>query len=534
VRWLLIAADTQQRSDVAAREPRPPDRAYRTEPGELALVHVALHPLTIVQSNNKLDNSILDIIFKITSLKDLKLAKNDLEGELSSLVSNLTALETLELQENKLTTLPSSLGDCGGLHVINVAHNSLEVFPAKEISRCALRELDVSENKLSGALFPECIEHWDSLQSLNVKGNHLTSFAESSVTLPALHSLIVSNNQLAAFPCVTGWNELLVLLVDGNRIERLPEELFTLVRLRTLDFSRNHVKIIDPRLGGVESLELVNSSGNPLLDRKLAGMSATDLKRTLRGRLAPPEIVIAEAEDDDNEPVLFPGMELEEGAAPPKGLEVGRAGLLDLSRKGYEQLSSELMDSIIGSPVTMILSHNSLSAIPPTLDRFASLCTVDLSFNKLSGEYLPEKLQLRSLQTLNLHNTSLTSLDVLFKNLDASKLQTLDISANRITSIVGLRETFPGLINLHAADNQIAEVPLPSVDGIRMLDLSGNAIASLPPKLALCSNLRELRVQGNLFRVPRWQVLEKGTEAVLQWLRERLPPEETEEVGEVH
>jgi len=35
--------------------------------------------------------------------------------------------------------------------------------------------------------------------------------------------------------------------------------------------------------------------------------------------------------------------------------------------------------------------------------------------------------------------------------------------------------------------------------------------------------LTSFDVAGNRFRVPNWQVLGKGTEAVLTWLRGRIP-----------
>lgn len=61
-----------------------------------------------------------------------------------------------------------------------------------------------------------------------------------------------------------------------------------------------------------------------------------------------------------------------------------------------------------------------------------------------------------------------------------------------------------------------------------MLNLHGNAIAHLEPGLGLLAaqGLRTLVVSGNQFRVPRRDVLEKGTDAVLAWLRGRIPLEQ--------
>ena len=229
---------------------------------------------------------------------------------------------------------------------------------------------------------------------------------------------------------------------------------------------------------------------------------------------APPEIVIGETGSDS------------EDEATKDMIKVGRGGMLDLSGKALAELSAELIDSVLGSPYTLILSNNLFAAVPMSMDRFASLTLIDLSGNRFDVDYLPERLMLRSLDTLNLRNTGITTLAPLFACLDAPKLATLDVSANRLTSIDGLRGAFPALQTLLASDNQVAEIPIESIDGVRLLDLAGNAITTLPPQLALLQNLRELRVQGNLFRVPRWQVLEKGTDAVMSWLHDRLPTED--------
>ena len=68
-----------------------------------------------------------------------------------------------------------------------------------------------------------------------------------------------------------------------------------------------------------------------------------------------------------------------------------------------------------------------------------------------------------------------------------------------------------------------------------MLNVSENAIERLDPRLGLLAahGLRTLLVGGNCFRVPRREILEKGTDALLAWLRGRIPAEEAEEVDAV-
>ena len=66
-----------------------------------------------------------------------------------------------------------------------------------------------------------------------------------------------------------------------------------------------------------------------------------------------------------------------------------------------------------------------------------------------------------------------------------------------------------------------------------MLDVSGNEIGQLEPKLGLlgAEGLRTLLVGGNRFRVPRRDVVDKGTEAVLSYLKSKIPDEEMQGLG---
>ena len=67
------------------------------------------------------------------------------------------------------------------------------------------------------------------------------------------------------------------------------------------------------------------------------------------------------------------------------------------------------------------------------------------------------------------------------------------------------------------------------VDGLKqlsklsILDLGNNNIGQVPPELGLLTNLRVLTLDGNAFRVPRPQILVKGTASIMAYLRDRIP-----------
>jgi hypothetical protein len=110
----------------------------------------------------------------------------------------------------------------------------------------------------------------------------------------------------------------------------------------------------------------------------------------------------------------------------------------------------------------------------------------------------------------------------------APNLEKLDVSRNRIVRLPALRVVFPSLTILLISNNRLEELHPDTLQGMKIVDASNNEIAHLNPRLGLLG-LEKLDVMGNRFRVPRWNVLERGTEATLRWLRGRVPVAEMAE-----
>jgi Leucine-rich repeat (LRR) protein len=63
-----------------------------------------------------------------------------------------------------------------------------------------------------------------------------------------------------------------------------------------------------------------------------------------------------------------------------------------------------------------------------------------------------------------------------------------------------------------------------NMTSLKHLDISNNNISSLPPELGLLEpTLEVLRLDGNPLRSIRRPILERGTKAVLNYLKDRLP-----------
>ncbi|EWC44415.1 hypothetical protein DRE_06783 [Drechslerella stenobrocha 248] len=218
--------------------------------------------------------------------------------------------------------------------------------------------------------------------------------------------------------------------------------------------------------------------------------------------------------------------------APPKSLPIRPGGILDLTAKNLDNLTVETVGETPAVNVkVLLLQRNSLRAFPDALPMFSMLYTLDLSINGIRGtDYLPPGdavLSFPYLKTLLAHSNMMTSIQPLFDRLDAPRLNYLDVHGNRLTGYPpGLTRVFGALTTFVASDNRIEEVEVDGLEGLQVLDLMNNCIGRLPPRLGLLEGLRELRVVGNAFKVPRRQVLERSTTEVLEWLRDRIPVEE--------
>ncbi|KAK0345864.1 hypothetical protein LTR94_009111 [Friedmanniomyces endolithicus] len=501
-----------------------------------------LERLTIINlAHNKLDNSCLDVVSQIQSLKELRLGHNNLSGNLSSAICSLTNLEILDVQANRLLSLPEALRELVSLKVLNVAGNQLTALPMEAIQQTPLVELSASNNALIGSLFPlgGSSSH-STLQTLNIANNSLAALTFSgSLDLPQLRTLDVTNNHFTGLPPMHGWTELVTLTAGDNKITELPEGLTALRKLRNVNLTSNELRMIDPEIARMEGLEVLILAANPLREKKYLTMNAADIKRDLTAKLEPEDGV--DGESSDPETIIGPLGAGVGGLRPAALWSVQSNGLLDLASANLSDDSNDRLGSTLRTNEVreLRLQRNSLASVPPALWLGQDLRILDLSNNPFaSDDYLSAELELPVLQELNLSHCRLASLEPLTTQLTAPALRTLNLTANRLTGPVPkLRDAYPALTILYARDNGFDTLSVDALSGLATVDLAGNALRALPYELGLLwdQGLRNLDVGGNPFRVPSYQVLGKGTEATLRWLRDKLPVQgqgsRVEEVG---
>ena len=467
-------------------------------------------------SGNKLGEQALDIICQVgNSLTDLRMSKNELSGILPHHFGKLPNLQVLHLHGNDISELPEGLQQLAHLRILNLAQNRLSSISSELLAHSTLVDLNLSGNRLSGVLFPPHIKSASqSLKLLDVSHNTLEAVAAADITLVNVQVLNLHGNRIKSLPDLSSWKELLTFTIAENQICEIPPGLVTLRKLKNADLSNNNITKIDEGIATMENLISLNLAGNPLRERKYPSMSTFDLKA-----------------DIQKHSLTFDAPLKADAGIP--NFNSSNGGVLDWSSRSLSFFELPMAD-FDGSIFDLRLHHNALNAIPVSLCSHLSISetlkTLDMSHNPLQAPYLSAPISLPQLRELCLASCGLKGLDGLTSNLSATNLTTLDLSTNHLSgTLPRLRTYFPALTTLLVADNHFSGLEVNAVQGLINLDIRNNEVAHLEPRLGLLSGktgLKCLKVSGNKFRVPRRDILEKGTEAVLRYLRGRVPLEE--------
>ncbi|KAF4550807.1 Leucine rich repeat-containing protein 2 [Elsinoe fawcettii] len=476
-------------------------------------------------SRNQLGNTALEVLTRISTLKDLNLASNNLSGFLTQDLKLLKDLENLNVSDNKILNIPDSIHELTHLRVLNASSNQLTGVPMDALEGLPLIELDVSDNALVGALFPFSVTGLKTIEQLNVANNSLASLAFSeSVSLPSIRILKISNNRIVSLPDMSGWSELVTLAAGGNKFNQLPQGFSSLRRLRHADFSSNSMTRIDERVALMDSLESLVLSANPLVEKRFLTMSADSIKRALRPRMEPASTISVRSSDS----FVDEAIDVRSPEESPSPFKISPAGALDLTAQGLVDDDADGLRQLLGQNDVRSLSlpRNKLTVIPYELSLAQNLTFLDLSMCDLGERYLEERLNLPMLQELQLSGNKISDFDPLLNHLNAPYLRSLDVSNNRLQGeLPFLRLTFNHLTHLYAADNKIEGISLEALTGFHHVALPRNSLRALPAEIGLLwfEGLKQLDVTSNYFRVPNHETLNKGSEAVMAWLRTRIP-----------
>ncbi|KAI1236927.1 Leucine-rich repeat-containing protein 40, partial [Lamprotornis superbus] len=488
-----------------------------------------------------------------TDLTKLILASNKLQS-LSEDVQLLPALSTLDVHDNQLTSLPSALGQLENLQKLDVSHNQLRSLPEELLQLPRLRSLLVQHNQLSQ--LPEGLGQLLTLEELDVSNNQLTAIPSSFALLVNLVRLNLACNQLKELPAdLSAMKSLRQLDCTKNYLETVPPKLATMASLEQLYLRKNKLrslpefpscKLLKELHAGENQIEMLNAENL----KQLSSLCVLEL-RDNKIKAVPEEITVLQklerldlANNDisTQELLKYLRSKIQDDAPGPNEEPpvtamtlpsqskvnihaITTLKLLEYSDKQAAEIPEAVFDAVGSNPVTTVnFSKNQLREIPPRLVELKdSVCDVSLGFNKISS-ISSELCLLQKLTHLDLRNNVLTALP---EEMEALKrLHTINLAFNRFKVFPSVLYHLPALETILLSNNQVGSidpVQLKGLDKLGTLDLQNNDLLQVPPELGNCENLRSLLLEGNPFRTPRAAVLAKGTAAVLEYLRSRIP-----------
>lgn len=215
-------------------------------------------------------------------------------------------------------------------------------------------------------------------------------------------------------------------------------------------------------------------------------------------------------------------------STPTNGSPKKPAQNLNLTKKALKEISLNEILEACSAPQVAVLDFNAFMTFPKALEEAAAatLNRISIHHNKITQ--FPFTLSFPFLVTLDISDNAITTLGSAADESGALErfpnLNELILTANRLTELPAwLPKAFPNLKTLNASRNKIVVLEPKSLEGLVSVDLSGNEIATLPPLLGNVRSIKALSLDNNLFRVPRRQIMDQGTEAVMDYLRGRIP-----------
>ncbi|KAF9899770.1 hypothetical protein EC991_008336 [Linnemannia zychae] len=519
------------------------------------------------------------VLFTLTTLVDLQLGGNQLSGTLDPAIANLTKLEALDLSNNQLTEIPLELSHLKAIRKLNLSKNKLERFPVSIlVNMPRLMELEIGDNKL-GCLFSgiaeltptedgENVLELPALVRLDARNSGLQRItdiegsvddaAKPKIAFLALKELLLSHNLLSSLEnLLYVAPQLHYLDLRSNRFTDLPVGVLELSTLRQLDMASNRLEWMPSELGSMYDLTNFTWEGNMIKNIPRTCNNTEALMKVLRQRLADgPSTADTARVEALNVNSSTPGSPVTSNPHHPSSSPItSRTGSfaarkaaandtsvapvvssprkisknLTLSKKALKELTNEDILQTCQDPQIAMLDFNALTVFPAVLQQTvgSTLTQITIHHNKISE--FPFTLSFPLLLTLDISDNLLASLDTTesveqIGQDNFPSLNELNLSSNQIKEIpVWLPKAFPKLKTLQMSRNKITAINPASFEGLTVLDLSGNEIGTLPPLLGNIRSIKSLSLDGNVFRVPRRQIMDQGTEAVMEYLRGRIP-----------
>ncbi|KAL9898333.1 leucine-rich repeat-containing protein 40 isoform X1 [Glossina fuscipes] len=509
------------------------DNALTSLPREIAQLERLLR---LNLSHNKLCE-LPHELFRLPNLRYLNLSHNEFV-ELHPDISDLHMLEVLDVSNNQLKSLPRGVGFLVRLTTLSLAHNKIRELPNDVVDMRSLQKLDLMNNDLLS--LPEDMGSLRKLQCLYAQHNDITVLPHfEGCDLQELH---VSNNFIERLPkrLCSSSPHLKILDLRDNKIAELPDEIGHLQSLIRLDLSNNSITNLPYSLSTLPHLTSLQVEGNPIksIQRHILQCGTVRILKTLRDRAESAEISSKSSNSSllqnfDNRAMGGDGLNsprrqpVDEDSIFPDRYKMRKTRCLAVTMQQLNDVPGEVFEAAADENVNLVdFSRNRLTTLPLGLLAMKDVATEIIFANNLISYVPPFISQFTRITLINFSCNNLSTLPQEFGVLVT--MRELNISNNRFEYLPSCIFELKSLEILLARDNRIKGIDatingLGSLQRLATLDLRNNDIEQVPPILGNLINITTLDIIGNPFKLPRHQTLEKGTEAIMSYLRDRIP-----------
>ncbi|KAM4113366.1 hypothetical protein ACJW30_05G215600 [Castanea mollissima] len=461
---------------------------------------------------NIFNQSIIQSLRLLTSLKSLNLSNNALEGSLPTKeLSVFKDLEILDLRNNRLNGSETvqdfkSLSKLSKLKHLDLGGNQFDIRILRSLGALStLKSLKLDWNDMKGPLYDLDFAALDALELLDMSGNELTGNVPPSIgALSSLMSLVLQSNKLNGPLPTQGLCELKKLeelnLCWNNFEGTLPSCLYNLTSLQMLDLYENSFRgnISSHLIPGLTSLKHIDL-GNNLFDGNIGTMlpnilnlklSNNTLSGSLPSSIGNMSLLRAFSVSFNN----FFG-------EVPKELLAGCSNLMtmELSNNNFDGhlLSSDFNSTMLQA---LMINDNSFSgAISNELSQWPYLSFLEVSNNNMSGKistWICNQTSFASFPSLLLGNNYFEGEIVC----ETAPFMILDISHNFLSGPLPSWSS-NALRYLNLKENKFSgSIPeaFLNISEIEILDISDNKLSGIiPSAIGKLSNLRILLLRGN-------------------------------------
>ncbi|KAG0239902.1 cysteinyl-tRNA synthetase [Mortierella sp. GBA43] len=412
------------------------------------------------------------VLFQIATLEELDMSFNDL-SEIPDGIGRLVRLRKLWLFGNRLANLPKTMSELTRLKTLDIRRNNISSLDAVN-DLPALKELLVDYNSglvlnnsfksLEVASFLKC-----KITSINIQGtgSTLTSLDMSSNNLSNLDSALFEHMQ-----------SLETLKLDNNSISSMPGEIGTLKRLKYLSISNNLLSSLPEEVGQMEALLELDVHGNnlselPVAIWKCSLITLNASSNVLESFPDPPKLLAP--------PSANPGLVSTSSSSatiPELGTSTTAApAVAATTANGGPSSSGPLRPNPLPAPSIPLQSTPSGRAphAPPLANSLTTLCLGD---NRLPDEVMYPLSQLLKLEILNLSHNYIAEVPR-GKIPNPDDILELYLSGNQLTSLPAEdMERLQSLQVLHVNGNKLTTLPaeLGKIDTLEVLDVGCNML----------------------------------------------------------